>query len=283
MESLTKIGACTPQPAEILVHVDGGDTETANAIRHAFPDVVVLESEQRLGPGGGRNRLIAASKQPLIAGFDDDSHPLDRDFFRRVVSLFQCHPSAAVIGGAIFHRNEPIHDAKDLVGRAATFVGCGVIFRREAFLAAGGYVPRQVPYRMEEDDLALRLFDRGELILFSPWLRVFHDHDTVLAHHRSAEATAGTIANIALHAFLRYPPVHFPYGVAQVLNRIVWSIGAGRFSGIVTGIAGIPADLWRHRHLRAPVSSRSVTEIRRLRHVGVVDLEPLSSTITTPG
>ncbi len=28
---------------------------------------------------------------------------------------------------------------------------------------------------------------------------------------------------------------------------------------------------------------RSVTEVRRLRHVGVVDLEPLSSTITTPG
>lgn len=274
LETLTKISACEPAPAEILVHVDGGDTETAITVREAFPDVVVLESSQRLGPGGGRNRLVEAATQPFIASFDDDSYPLDRDFFHRTVRLLDSYPEAAVIGGAIFHRGEPIEDPQELIGPASTFIGCGVIYRRDAVRAAGGYVPRHVPYRMEEDDLALRLFDRGLSILVSPWLRIYHDTD--LVHHQSAEVTAGTIANIALHALLRYPLSWSPYGILQVLNRVLWSIRMGRLDGIVSGIAGIPADLWRHRRLRAPVSASTIRMARRLRRRGGSDLRPLS-------
>ena len=274
LEALTKIGECAPAPAEILVHVDGGDAETAVAVREAFPDVVVLESGERLGPGGGRNRLADAATQPFIASFDDDSYPLDQDFFRRAVQLLESYPEAAVIGGAVYHRGEPIENPQELIGPASTFIGCGVIYRRDAVLAAGGYVPRHVPYRMEEDDLALRLFDRGVSILVSPWLRIYHDTD--LVHHQSAEVTAGTIANIALHAFLRYPRNWLPYGVLQVMNRVLWSIRAGRFPGIISGIARVPAHLWRHRHLRAPVSASTIRIARRLRKRDGLDLRPIS-------
>ena len=49
-------------------------------------------SESTQGPGGGRNRLIGAATSPLIASFDDDSWPLDRDYFRLAAELFLAHP-----------------------------------------------------------------------------------------------------------------------------------------------------------------------------------------------
>ena len=51
------------------------------------------------------------------------------------------------------------------------------VYRRSAFLEAGGYVPLPVAYGMEEVDLALRLHSRGGKILTTPWLRVFHNTD----------------------------------------------------------------------------------------------------------
>ena len=58
-----------------------------------------FSSESTQGPGGGRNRLIGAATSPLIASFDDDSWPLDRDYFRLAAELFQAHPRAAVVEG----------------------------------------------------------------------------------------------------------------------------------------------------------------------------------------
>lgn len=273
LETLRRIAVSDPRPAEVLVHVDGGDEETARAVRTTFADVHVLESDRRLGPGGGRNRLIKAACHPVVVSFDDDSYPLDTDFFVRVARLFDAFPDAAAIGAAVTHRGEPAEQARALVGPAASFIGCGAALRRDTFLAAGGYVPLPLAYGMEEVDLALRIYDRGGQILFSPWIRVFHDTD--LAHHQCAEVTAATLANIALHAFLRYPSCYLPYGALQVANRILWSLRVGRRAGILRGLGAIPGTLWMHRNLRAPVSTATVARIRRLRQNPVPKLSPL--------
>jgi GT2 family glycosyltransferase len=135
-------------------------------------------------------------------------------------------------------------------------VGCGVIYQRSAFLDAGGYVPLPIAYGMEEEDLALRMLNLGKTMLCSPWLRVFHDTD--LNHHSSAEITAAQIANTALLAFLRYPPHYWPYGAAQVLNRVLWSATHGRSRGLMSGLARIPGHLWRRRALRGPVLAAAI-------------------------
>ena len=73
-KTLGVIGRCDPPPAEILVHVDGGEQEVLRLLEAEFPAVNVLRSEQVLGPGGSRNRLIAAARHELGAKFYDDSH-----------------------------------------------------------------------------------------------------------------------------------------------------------------------------------------------------------------
>jgi glycosyltransferase involved in cell wall biosynthesis len=78
LEVLTQIELCNPRPDEVIVHVDGDDTLTATAICNSqFKGTKILQSPQQVGPGGGRNRAIAAAKNAIVASFDDDSYPID--------------------------------------------------------------------------------------------------------------------------------------------------------------------------------------------------------------
>src|SRR5688572_19535846 len=79
LSTLRIISQCAPPPAEIIVHVDEGEQACATAVRRAHPDVRLLVSDDRIGPGGARNRLIAAASHAIVASFDDDSYPFDSD------------------------------------------------------------------------------------------------------------------------------------------------------------------------------------------------------------
>jgi GT2 family glycosyltransferase len=254
--TLRRIEACRPAPDEILVHVDAGRQGCAEAVRRAFPHLRVLVSQSQIGPGGGRNRLVAEARNDLIASFDDDSYPLDADYFARAFALMQARPDAAVVAASIVQRGEAATADTLEVSTTPTFVACGAIFRRSEFLAAGGFVPMAVAYGMEEEDLAIRLLDRNRTILVSPWLRVLHDTD--LGHHASARIVSGMIANLALLVFLRYPRRYWPYGALRVASLVAWMLRHGRWAGVAGGLLSIPSHLARHRRLRKPVSARAL-------------------------
>jgi len=261
--SIGRILDCRPAPAEILVHIDAGDLETGPWLRGAFPNVRVLQSQTRIGPGGARTKLVAAASNDIVASFDDDSYPMDGDYFARLSEVFSRKPDAAVIASQIVLRGAPVLDAKAAVCSAVQFVGCGVAYRRADFLECEGYVPLTIAYGMEEVDLCIRLINRGKNIYFTPWLRVFHDTD--LAHHDGAAITAASIANLALLAYLRYPRRYWPYAALQVLSRIVWLVRARRLRGIAGGLLKIPGHIWRHRNFRNPVSPVPLATFLRAR------------------
>ncbi|HET9478215.1 MAG TPA: glycosyltransferase [Pyrinomonadaceae bacterium] len=269
LATLTVIQSCAPAPHEILVHVDDNRLACAGAICDAFPDVRVLVSRERVGPGGGRNKLLAAVTQDLVASFDDDSYPIDSDYFARAQQLFAQHPNASVVCAALYHRGETIAFDERKIEWTADFCGGACVFRRSAFLAAGGYVPLPVAYGMEEVDLALRLHSRGGRILTSSWLRVFHDTD--LARHGDPRVTAGSIANLALLAYLRYPVSLWWVGFTQCVNRVLWLLRNGRRRGIWTGVRMIPAHLRAHRQYRLPLAFHDVKSYLALRRAPLAE------------
>jgi GT2 family glycosyltransferase len=258
VETLRRLQACRPAPDEILIHVDANQSTCADAISHAFPHLRVFLSPTPIGPGGGRNRLVAEAQNELIASFDDDSYPVDSDYFQRACVVMEIFPEAALVGSSITQRGETPSKDRMVVARTSSFGAGGVVLRRSEFLRIGGFVPLVVAYGMEEEDLAIRLLDRGRTLLTSPWLRVFHDSD--LTHHSHPEITAGVIANLALLAYLRYPVAFWPYGALQVANRCWWCVQLGRRAGVVTGLGRIPGHLWRHRHMRHLVSWRAMKQ-----------------------
>ena len=263
LNTIRILESCDPKPDEILVHVDDNRIDCEQAIRRAFPHVTALVSSERVGPGGGRNKLIAAARHELVASFDDDSYPIDSDYFARVVQLFDRFPDASIICAALYHAGEAIALDEQNAQWTADFSGGACVYRRDAFVNAGGYVPLPVAYGMEETDLALRLHSRGGRILSSSWLRVFHDTD--LQRHAESHVTAGSIANLALLAYLRYPVSLWSIGVLQCANRVLWLLRHGRHRGIWRGLTMIPGHLRAHRQHRRRLSIRAVHSYLALR------------------
>ena len=267
LATLRVIQNCVPPPDEILVHVDANQVGCEKAVREAFPSVRILRSEKQVGPGGGRNKLVEAAQCEFIASFDDDSYPIDSDYFARALQVFEKFPEASLICAAVYHVGESIGLDERSAQWTADFSGAACIYRRKVFLDAGGYVPLPVAYGMEEVDLAIRLHAQGGKILTTRWLRVFHNND--LKHHGDPRITAGSIANLALLTYLRYPVSLWGIGVGQCANRLLWLLRHGRWRGIVKGVTMIPAHVWENHRYRAPVSKKVVRSYLALRRAPV--------------
>lgn len=263
LKTLRVLKDCDPAPAEILVHIDGGERDTAAAVQRVFPDISVLVSDGHVGPGGGRNRLVAAAAHSVVASFDDDSYPIDRDYFDRVRQVFADYPEAWVADARVFHLHEPVQPEASAAEWVADFTGCGCSYRRSRFLETGGYVPLPTAYGMEEVDFGLRVHALGGRVVKSGRLRVFHDTD--LSHHADPAITSASIVNIALLAYLRYPSSMWAIGVAQCVNRIQWLLRHGRRRGVLQGLAAIPAAIAAHRDERRPLTSSAVRSFLQLR------------------
>ena len=261
--TLNELYSCDPLPAEIIVHVDAGDSDTEPWLRVHASNVRVLTSDQQLGPGGSRNRLLEAARQPYVASFDDDSYPIDADYFARLIAAFERHPSAGVLATTVIRRGEMKPAPTDRAEPVSDFIGCGCAYRAVAWRQVDGYLPRAVPYGIEEPDVALQMLDRGWAIIHDYRLRVFHDTD--LPHRADLRKTAGTIVNMALLPFVRYPVRYVGWGCIQYLNRIHWSLRKGQVKGALCGIRRTLPVLWAYRTWRNPVHPSAVKKYRELR------------------
>jgi len=270
---LEKVLACDPQPAEIWEHIDRNDGVLEQNLKQRFPDVRILTSTGRLGPGGGRHRCLMACGVPYAVSLDDDSWPVDADFFAAIVPLFLKNPDAAKFGASIWHRSEAEIRRRSVVRRVASYVGCGHAMRVAAYRDIRGYLARPKHYAIEESDVGLQLFVRGWQVFLAEELRVYHDTDRT--HHDAAEITASTITNLALLAFLHYPALDLGRGVAQVANRVAYCLRRGRIRGVASGIGGIVTECYRNRALRAPVRHDVLMAYLRLRQS---EADPIAGT-----
>jgi GT2 family glycosyltransferase len=263
-QCLQTILSCDPLPSEIIIHIDGGDYETEPfLISQNYPLVSWISSSTTQGPGGGRNKLIKEAKFTILAGFDDDSWPLDKDYFKIAAETFALYPQASVINCQEIRPDDLSRPPRNnQIKEVNCFQNCACLIRREAFLQTSGYLPLRYAYGMEEADVALQFLDHGWQILESFNLRVFHD--TQLTHHNNPSINAAHIANIALLAYLRYPFNYCPLGILQVLNRIRYAASVGRWNGISQGLWEIPHLLWHYRHQRHPVQINTLALSRKL-------------------
>ncbi len=256
--TLNVIYACNPLPQEIIIHVDAGDTETETIISRLFPAIQFITSNTTQGPGGGRNKGIELASCEYVASFDDDSYPVQKDYFKRLVTLFEKEPLAAVIESTIYHQFEKQPSELFEHKICNIFTGCGVAYRKSMYQKIGGYIPINPAYGIEEVDFSIRAKAFPYFFIRTSWLTVYHD--TVLNHHGSASINSAAISNLGLLVYLRYPLTMWPFGILQVLNRFIWSVRHKRFKGLFKGIVEIPLQCFTYRSYRKTVDTTVVKQ-----------------------
>lgn len=266
MESLERIQACDPPPAETLVHVDGADSSILAALRDRSPTIRVLVSQELVGPGGARSRLIHAASHEWVANFDDDSHPADRDYFARIAQAAERWPKAAVFSAVTVDASGVREDGTSggTAREVAVFSGCGCVYRKSWFQRTAGYVPVPVAYFVEETDLSLQLRALGGQIIEIPELRICHEGAT--QQLEDPVRTAHSIANIALLGYLRFPVSLWLLVPCQILSRIGWLIRRGWWKGIGTGLLMIPRHLAKYAGYRKRMPAKTVLSWLAHRH-----------------
>lgn len=225
LEALTGL----PDDPAVIVVDNGSSTDTAAAVHAAFPQVGVIALGHNAGAHG---RTIGArrARTPLVAFSDDDSWwaPGSLD---HAAELFDCYPRLGLAAARVLvgpeHRLDPtcpqmagsaLGTCADLPGtNVLGFVGCGVVVRRKAFLAVGGF---RAQYHIggEESLVAIDLARAGWGVTYV---------DALVAHHHPSSSRDGAarrrriVRNDLWTAWLRRPP-------RSALRRTVRVLGVAR-------------------------------------------------------
>lgn len=168
---------CAAPEAEIIV-VDNGSTDGTAAwleeVQGAW-GVRALPMGRNLG-ASARNVGARQARGEFVLMLDDDSWPMPG----AVEALVGAMEADRCVGAAGARVTLDAGGARhETGGLAGVFIGCGVMLRREAFLALGGYDARY-EYYVEEYDLAARMWQSGR--------RVCWVYDAVVVHERAGAA-----------------------------------------------------------------------------------------------
>jgi GT2 family glycosyltransferase len=263
------LAACAAQtyPAHEIIVVDDGSTDGTAAVARAVPGTIVI-AQVNAGPATARNAGARAATGDLVVFTDADCVP-HPDWIEALADTLP--PTVAGLGGTYALANPESWLAgciqAEIAARHAGFMdglppeaaavdvdflgSFNVAFRRDVFLAAGGFDPRFRAASAEDNDLSYRLTAAGQTLCFTPAAVVAHYHPEQVWPYLRTQARHGywRVFLYSLHpgrsggdryasrGDLLRPP-------ALVLGPLVcagvaWAGQGAIAAGILTGVLGL--------------------------------------------
>jgi len=192
--------ACLRQtlPADEIFVVDDGSADDTKAIALRYP-VTYLWQENR-GPAAARNLGANAATGDVLVFTDSDCVP-EPEWLERLIAGFDAERIVGV-GGSYGIRNDSswlarlVHEEivlrhERLAGEVDFLGSFNVAYRRDAFMAAGGFDETFARASGEDNDLAYRLQDAGGTLRFVPEARVAHYHPSRLVPYLRTQMRHG--------------------------------------------------------------------------------------------
>jgi len=217
--TLGKLFELQPAADEILICADGCTDGTSEMVRKDFPSCILLENDSARGSVFSRDRLLRTASGDIVLSLDDDSYPLDRDFFAKLQLVLGQHAGAAVITFPEIRDGGTTADPARLSSAPAHLVSaypnCAAAMRREIYLRLGGY-PIFFEHAYEEPDYALQCYAAGYTVCFDPRLSIRHHHLSSKNGNRLRRHPLNA-RNELWSVLMRCP---FPYVMAVALFRI---------------------------------------------------------------
>lgn len=183
-----------PQPLEILICADGCIDDTMAMLSCDFPMFTILENSPAQGSVPSRDRLLRLAKGDMVVSLDDDSYPVNNDFFARLGPILEAHPEAAVITFPEL-RDDGVFASPSKTPSApghyvSAYPNCAAAMRREFYLRQPGFL-KFFTHMYEETDYALQCYSSNAAVWFEPSLVVRHhlsnvQRQPVRRHHQNA-------------------------------------------------------------------------------------------------
>lgn len=192
--TLSNLRLMTLPASEILVCADGCSDNTEAMITDEYPEVTLLINEKSLGSIPSRDRMLRLAQGDWVLSLDDDSYPLDMDFFLHAIHLIQAHPRVSAFtfpeqrdGGCYASPTKTPDSEGHFV---SAYPNCACLMKRDDYLLVGGY-PTFFIHNYEEPDYALQLYEHGKAVWFEPSLIVRHhlsskNRNNFKTHHLNA-------------------------------------------------------------------------------------------------
>lgn len=251
---LPRLGALPERPP--IVVVDNASTDgTVRLLAERHPEVPVIALGENRG-AQARNLAVERLGTPYVAFSDDDSW-WEPGALAESRMLLERHPRLGAVAARVLLDEDgsedpvcramaasPIRSLHPLPGpRVLGFVACGVVVRREAFLAVGGFHAR---YGIggEEELLAIDLAEAGWDIAYVSSLN---------AHHRPAASRdrparrRRQVRNALWSSWLRRPASVALGRTVPVLARALRDPSAR--GGLTDALRGLPWVLGERRRV----------------------------------
>lgn len=195
-----------------IVVVDNASTDgSAEAIKSAHPDVVLIENKVNTGAPAWNLGFEKARGDYFII-IDDDSH-IESGLNEALTYLDQ-NPDVGVlalnvVSGPYTSKMWDWKDGQNIVG----FIGCGAILRRETYEKVGGYADWMFLY-VNEWEYGLRVINAGYYVRFFA--------DSVVQHRASAvNRTSKRFRVFVTKHELGIVYKHFAFNRGKYLFRII--------------------------------------------------------------
>jgi GT2 family glycosyltransferase len=222
-----ELALALPERPQVIVVDNASVDGTSRKLKEQFPQVKLVRVPFNIG-AAARNLGVECAETPYVA-FSDDDTAWAAGSLRTACDLLDFYPRLAVLTARVLVGAEGVEDpvstlmansplpSRGLPGPALLgFLAGASVFRRKAFMEAGGYEPRFF-LGGEETLLAYDLAAAGWSMVYHEGLTVYHYPSAT----RDARARARLLARNALWAaWLRRPlPVALRKTAQALLDR----------------------------------------------------------------
>jgi GT2 family glycosyltransferase len=253
-QTLRRLAVMEPPADEVLVTVDGSADCTEEMLRREFPACRLFVNWTSLGSVASRDHMIREAAGEYIVCLDDDSYPVDEDFFVRAANVIARHPEAAVISFPELRDDgtyaSPCETPSSRGHYASSYANCAAVMRRQDYVTAPGF-PAFFEHMYEEPDYALQCYSHGHAVWFEPTLTIRHhqssaNREPLRRHHQNAR-------NELWSVWMRCPWPWLPLvSIFRVWRQFRYSCTQGWRSAAMeptwwlAALGGI-GQCWRHR------------------------------------